>query len=126
MEELAAGQKPGGAEERGEGSQFAYFSNCPLSFPSPPSASLGTCRSCPFFFLCVPSPFLQHSLCCHSAVCLYFPCCQLRAWPQWQPWQLQTLCGPRYSLPGTPAERKEKGGKKENLNSRMSASLANL
>ena len=64
-----------------------------------------------FFLICMPSPFLQHSLCCHSAVCLYFPCCQLRAWPLWQPWQLQTLCGPRYSLSGTPAERKEKGGR---------------
>lgn len=28
------------------------------------------------FFLCMLSPFLQRSLCCHSAVCLYFPCCQ--------------------------------------------------
>lgn len=69
MEELAAGQKPGGAEERGEGSQFAYFSNCPLSFPSPPSASLGTCRSCPFFFMRAvpfPSALTLLSLCCLS------------------------------------------------------------
>ena len=102
----------------------------PIS-PTVPSLSLPLCPpvSGPavpahFFLYVRRPPFLQHSLCCHSAVCLYFPCCQLHAWPQWQPWQLQTLCGPRYSLPGTPAERKEKG-KKENLSSWKSASLAN-
>lgn len=71
MEELAAGQKPGGAEERGEGSQFAYFSNCPLSFPSPLSASLGTCRSCPFFFYaCRPLSFSTHSAVTLLSVCI--------------------------------------------------------
>jgi len=76
-----------------EGSLFAIFSDCPLSF-----FFLLVCTSQDLLFLAfldASCPFLHHSVCCHSAVCLYFPCCQQLAWPEWQ---LKHCEGPLFSV----------------------------
>lgn len=82
---------------------------CPFLWLSLLFLFLSVCPSqdLPFLpvFLCMSSPFRQHSLRCHSAVCLYFPCRQPFAWPEWQPWQLKHCVGPLFSLWNTSRER---------------------